>query len=189
MGGGDRRPSPHHRLGAVRDTELMAKWFEDIGARLRRQVKDLDEDALEWRADNRGNNIRETVWHMARWIDVLTRLLDGTQPSTERWFTDGWAERTRYDPRGIGDDGLGVLSGYTFEEVLAIPRLSSSELLQYVDSVIAPLAQHLRALPDDESATKSVRRPNRILQGCFAHIGEIDALLAIRERSAQRASA
>jgi len=81
----------------MRDTELMAKWFEDIGAGLRRRVKDLDEDALEWRADDRGNNIRETVWHMGRWIDVL--------------------------------------------------------------------------------------------QGCFAHIGEIDALLAIRERSAQRASA
>jgi hypothetical protein len=26
-------------------------------------------------------------------------------------------------------------------------------------------------------------------QGCFGHIGEIDALLAIRKRSAQRASA
>src|SRR2546430_10751074 len=98
----------------------MAKWFEDIGAGLRRRVKDLDEDTLEWRADDRGNNVRETVWHMARWIDVLTRFLADTQPSTERWFTDGWAERTGYDPRGIGDDGLGVLSGYTFQEVLAI---------------------------------------------------------------------
>jgi hypothetical protein len=173
----------------MRDTELMAQWFEDVGARLRRRVERLDEDALEWRADDRGNNIRETVWHMARWIDVLTRLADGTQPAAERWFADGWAERTGYDPRGIGDDGLGALSGYTFEEVLAIPRLSSSELLQYVDSVIAPLAQRLRALPDDESAANAIRRPARILQGCFGHIGEIDALLAIRERSAQRASA
>jgi DinB family protein len=173
----------------MRDTELMAKWFEDIGAGLRRRVKDLDEDALEWRADDRGNNVRETVWHMGRWIDVLTRLLAGTQPSTERWFIDGWAERTGYDPRGIGDDGLGVLSGYTFEEVLAIPRLSAAELLKYVDSVIAPLAQRLRALADDEAAAKTVRRATSILQGCLAHVGEIDALLAIRERSAQRASA
>ncbi len=145
----------------MRDTELMAKWFEDIGAGLHRRVKDLDEDALEWRADDRG----------------------------KRWFTDGWAERTGYDPRGIGDDGLGVLSGYTFQEVLAIPRLSAGELLQYVDSVVAPVAQRLRALPDDEAAAKAVRRATGILQGCFAHIGEIDALLAIRERSAQRASA
>src|SRR5712691_12941248 len=116
----------------MRDTELIAKWFEDVGTRIRDQFKALDEDALEWRADDRGNNIRETVWHMGRWIDVLKRLLDGTQPPTERWFTAGWAERTGYDPRGIGDDGLGVLSGYTFEEVLAIPRLSASELLQYL---------------------------------------------------------
>jgi hypothetical protein len=168
----------------------MAKWFEDVGARVRQQLKNLDEDALEWRADDRGNNVRETVWHMARWIDVLTRFQGGgAQPSTERWFTDGWAQRTGYDPRGIGDDGLGVLSGYTFQEVLAIPRVSATELVRYLDSVIGPLAQRLRALPDDEAAARAVRRASGILQGCFAHVGEIDALLAIRERSAQRASA
>ncbi len=173
----------------MRETELMARWFEDVGARVREQLKGLDEDALEWRADDRGNNVRETVWHMARWIDVLTRILGGTQPSTERWFTDGWAQRTGYDPRGIGDDGLGALTGYTFQEVLKIPRLTTTELVRYLDSVIGPLAQRLRALPDDEAAARAVRRATGILQGCFAHIGEIDALLAIRERSAQRASA
>jgi len=173
----------------MRDTELMAKWFEDVGARVRERIKGLDEDALEWRADDRGNNVRETVWHMARWIDVLIRVLGGTQPSTERWFTDGWAQRTSYDPRGIGDDGLGALTGYTFQEVLTIPRLDATELVRYLDSVIGPLAQRLRALPDDEAAARAVRRATGILQGCFGHIGEIDALLAIRERSAQRASA
>jgi hypothetical protein len=173
----------------MRDTELVAKWFEDVGARVRDQLKNLDEDALEWRADRRGNNVRETVWHMARWIDVLTRIVGGAQPSTERWFTDGWAQRTSYDPRGIGDDGLGTMTGYTFQEVLAIPRLSATDLVRYLDSVIGPLAQRLRALPDDEAAARTVRRGTAILQGCFGHVGEIDALLAIRERAAQRASA
>ncbi len=173
----------------MRDTELMAKWFEDVGARVREQLKSLEEDALEWRADNRGNNVRETVWHMARWIDVLARILGGAQPATERWFTDGWAQRTGYDPRGIGDGGLGALTGYTFEEVLAIPRLTTTDLVRYLDSVIGPFAQRLRALPDDEDTARAVRRATGILQGCLAHLGEIDALLAIRERSAQRASA
>lgn len=173
----------------MRDTELMAKWFEDVGARVREQIRDLDEEALEWRPDDRGNNVRETVWHMARWIDLLTRVIDGTQPSTERWFTDGWAQRTGYDPRGIGDDGLGTMTGYTFEEVLKIPRLGTTELIRYLDSVVSPLAQRLRALPDDETAAKSVRRVTSIVQGCFSHVGEIDALLAIRERAMQRASA
>lgn len=173
----------------MRDTELMAKWFEDVGARVREQLKSLEEDALEWRADDRGNNVRETVWHMARWIDVLARILGGSQPSTERWFTDGWAQRTGYDPRGIGDGGLGALTGYTFEEVLAIPRLTTTDLVRYLDSVIGPFAQRLRALPEDEDTARAVRRATGILQGCLAHLGEIDALLAIRERSAQRASA
>ena len=75
----------------MRDTELIANWFEDIGARLRRRVKDLNEDAL--------------------------------------------------------------------------------------------------VIPDDESVAKAVRCATGIIRGRFAHIGEIDALLAIRERSAQRASA
>jgi hypothetical protein len=173
----------------MRDTQLMAKWFEDVAVRVRAQLKELDEDALEWRPDDRGNNVRETVWHMARWIDVLTRVLGGTQPSTERWFTDGWAQRTSYDPRGIGDDGLGVLTGYTFQEVLAIPRLTATELVRYLDSVVGPLAQALRALPDDEAGARAVRRATGILQGCLGHLGEIDALLAIRKRSAQRTSA
>ena len=102
---------------------------------------------------------------------------------------DGWAQRTGYDPRGIGDSGLGTMTGYTFEEVLKIPRLGATELIRYLDSVVGPLAQRLRALPDDDGAARSVRRVTGILQGCFAHLGEIDALLAIRERSAQRASA
>ena len=173
----------------MRDTELMAKWFEDVGTRVREQLKTLDEDALEWRPDDRGNNVRETVWHMARWMDVLTRVLGGTQPSTERWFTDGWAQRTSYDPRGIGDNGLGALTGYTFQEVLAIPRLNATELVRYLDSVVGPLAQALRALPDDETGGRAVRRATGILQGSLGHLGEIEALLAIRERSSQRASA
>jgi hypothetical protein len=150
----------------MRDTELMAKWFEDIGAALHRRIGGLDAAALEWRADDRGNNVRETVWHMARWIDVLERLLSGAPASTEHWIADGWAERTRYDPRGIGD-----------------------ELLTYLDSVIGPVAQRLRAPANDDVTAKMVRRATGILQGCFGHIGEIDALLAIRERTAQRAPA
>lgn len=167
----------------------MATWFEDIGAGLRRRIADLDDDALEWRADDRGNNLRETVWHMGRWIDILGRVASGSPQSAERWFTDGWAERTGYDPRGVGDDGLGALTGYTFAEVLAIPRLSASQLLAYVESVVPPLAEWLRAAGDDEAAAKLTKRVGRILRGCLAHLGEIDALLAIRERTAQRASA
>ena len=165
----------------------MAKWFEDIGAGLRRRIADLDESALEWRADDRGNNVRETAWHMARWIDVLARLSTGAQQSEERWFADGWAERTGYDPRGLGDGGLGALTGYTFAEVLAIPRLDSRDLLEYLGAVIPPLAERLRGAVEDEA--RLVRGATRILQGLFAHLGEIDALLAIRERTAQRASA
>src|SRR5437867_2070622 len=163
----------------MRDTELMAKWFEDVGTGLRRRVKDLDEDALEWRADDRGNNVRETVWHMARWIDVLTRFLAGTQPSTERWFMDGWAERTGYDPRGVGTDGLGVLSGYTFAEVEAIPKLRADQLRGYLGTVCDALVPRLRAA-DDAGA----KRYASVVQGALGHLGEIATLRALYDRRA-----
>ena len=165
----------------MRDLDLIARWFEDLGARVRRQIDGRDAAALEWRADAQGNNVRETVWHMARWIDVLRRVVTGEPASSERWITDGWADRTGYDPRGIGADGLGTLTGYTFEEVLAIPRLDATELLAYLDSVVAPLAAALRAAGDGDRE-RTLRRATSILQGCFAHVGEIDALLAIHDR-------
>src|SRR5688500_3346459 len=69
-----QRRRPWHTRG-MRDFDLVAKWFEDIGSGLRRRIAALDADALEWRADERGNNVRETVWHIARWCDVLERFL------------------------------------------------------------------------------------------------------------------
>jgi hypothetical protein len=71
---------------------------------------------------------------MARGLDFLaTRVLLGRPAEQELWHTQGWMEKTGYDPRGIGYGGWGVLTGFTRDEVQAIPKLSPRESLEYLN--------------------------------------------------------
>jgi hypothetical protein len=90
---------------------------------------------------------------------------------------DGWAARTGYDPRGIGTDGLGVLSGYTFAEVEAIPKLRGDQLRAYLAAVCDDVIPRLRRV-DDAAA----HRYQDVVQGTFGHLGEIAALRTLFER-------
>jgi len=134
---------------------------------------------------DRGKQHREDRLAHGRWIHFSPP--SGRDTAVDRAMVHDRLGRThRLRPRGIGDDGLGVLSGYTFQEVPGSdsPRTSPSD----VDSVVARFASvfaRFRTMRPREGRPPRDRHP----PGCFAHIGEIDALLEIRERSAQRASA
>ena len=52
-----------------------------------------------------------------------------------------------YDPTGIGYKGLGVVTGYTAEEVDVIPNLPAADLLAYLDQTIADLRDAILAHP------------------------------------------
>ena len=104
--------------------------------------------------------------------------LQNAAPERQHWIADGWAERTGYDPRGIGTDGLGAISGYTFDEVEAIPRLRADQLLAYLGAVCADLIPRLEVADD-----AAVRRYKGVIQGTFAHLGEIAALRTLHERA------
>lgn len=123
------------------------------------------------------NSIGDTVWHIARWLDLLDMWLRGATSETQRWLADGWAERTGYDPRGLGTDGLGAISGYTFAEVEAIPKLRADQLRAYLGAVCAALIPRLRDA-DDATAT----RYGGAVQGAFGHLGEIAALRTLYAR-------
>ncbi|HMA37424.1 MAG TPA: DinB family protein, partial [Chloroflexia bacterium] len=99
---------------------------------------------------------------------------------------------TGYDPQGRGRHGSGTLTGYTPEEVAAIPPLPAADLLAYLDEVHAALRAQL---PDLTSAALAAPAPGGdgrvsayawikgVLLGGFAHLGEIRALKALRERT------
>jgi hypothetical protein len=131
------------------DVELIVDWLDDLAARMGAEIEPLTPEELNWQPDAEANSIGVTVWHVARWLDLLTvRILENRPPGDEQWHTRGWRESTGYDPRGIGSGGLGAISGYTLEEVAAIPRLSAHDLLTYLGQVCGVLRQHLVKMPD-----------------------------------------
>jgi hypothetical protein len=157
--------------------EMLAEWVADLRVVLERQLARTTEDALHWRPAPRMNSIGDTVWHIARWIDLVTMWLANRAPERQHWIADGWAERTGYDPRGTGTDGLGAISGYTFAEVEAIPKLRADQLLEYLRAVCDDVEPRLRVADDD-----AANRYRRVVQGCFGHVGEIGAILTLYDR-------
>jgi hypothetical protein len=174
------------------DRELLADLVRYLAVRVREEVESLSPEELAWQPDARGNGIGVTVWHFSRWLDVLAvRVLGGRSAAEEQWQTRGWAAKSGYDPRGIGYLGLGALTGYTWEEVLAIPALSANDLRAYLDQVTGALRDTLLSLPDGalhqpgtdgDAARTAYDRVRAVLTGCFGHVGEIEALKALRAR-------
>ncbi len=177
----------------MRDIELLADWVAKLAADLREEIADLDAEALAWRPDAEGNSIGVTVWHVARWLDVLAVQILQNRPATDEiWHTAGWAAQTGYDPQGIGYRGLGAITGYTQAEVAAIPTLSAPDLLAYLDAVCAALQEQLLALSPDALTEPTPGFGSKyprytwikmLIPGCFGHVGEIAALKALRARA------
>ena len=176
----------------MRDVEMLADLFTYAAQATRRVVAGLSREELTWRPDAEGNNIGETVWHCSRWLDVLTvQLLEHQPASAEQWQTRGWAQKTGYDPRGIGYGGFGAITGYTQQAVAAIPFLDAQAQLTYLDQVCEALCQRLLALPEgaleqpilaagrERSAYEWIRM---LLMGFAGHVGEMEALKAMQNR-------
>jgi len=169
---------------------LLAEWLEQFAQGVRDEIEieieGLTPEALAWQPREQSNSIGITVWHCARWLDVIgAQALQNRPAGQEQWHTQGWAARTGYDPRGHGQAGLGNITGYTWEEVLEIPLLPAADLLAYIDQVVADLATQLRAMTPEQllvvvPGITGRRNPYQwvrpILQGCFGHLGEIEAM-------------
>ena len=176
----------------MQDIELYADLIRSLSSWAHLEVENLSEQELAWQPDAEGNSIGVTVWHFSRWLDVTARLLQGQSRREELWLTRGWAERTGYNPQGIGEQGLGVVTGYTLQEVAAIPHLSAQDLLMYLDQVCEVLCTFLRSLPSSEPLQQPLysgasRTKQQLLQTVFlgscGHMGEIEALKAMMNRS------
>jgi len=158
--------------------DVLGDFVTDLRASIERQLATLPEPALHWRPARDMNSIADTIWHVARWLDLCDSWLRNAAPETQHWIADGWAERTGYDPRGVGTDGLGVLSGYAFAEVEAIPKLRADQLRAYLAAVCDAVVPRLRAT-DDAGA----KRYATVVEGALGHVGEISTLRALYDRS------
>jgi hypothetical protein len=109
---------------------------------------------------------------------------------------DGWLERTGYDPRGKPPDGLGLITGYSVEEMLTVPHLSAEDLAAYhtasTNSALSAIAREdaaslqriLQVGEGDTGGSRYVQILGLAL-GSHRHLGEIDALASLYERRPQ----
>ncbi len=124
--------------------DVIIDFLEDNRRRLHRLFNAISDDCVYWKPDQASNSIAVTVWHMGRILDVfLTRQAKGEPAQQECWFKNGWAKQLEYDPRGIGQQGWGMLTGYTLEEVAQIPRLSRAQMLGYLDDVYDTVREYV----------------------------------------------
>ena len=174
------------------DKEVLIDLMNELGTEVRNEIGEMGVEELAWQPDPQANSIGVTVWHVARWLDVLAaRILHTGADVDELWHTQGWVERTGYDPRGIGASGLGNVTGYTMEEVAAIPAMSAADLLSYLDSAIqavnsriadmldGALSERVPGLGKSRTAYAWIKL---LLKGGMGHLGEIQTLKAMRER-------
>ena len=176
------------------DKEVLIDLMSDVGTEIRDEIGDMTAEELAWQPDPQANSIGVTVWHIARWLDVLAvRILHTGAAEDELWHAQGWAGRTGYDPRGIGASGLGNVTGYTMEEVAAIPQMTATDLLAYLDSTIQAVNTRISEMPHEALHAKvpgigksrtAYGWVKLLLKGCMGHVGEIQALKSMRERRA-----
>jgi hypothetical protein len=135
----------------MNENEVLIDLLEDNRRRLRRVFEAMSDACLQWHPDPWANNILLTVWHMARMFDVfLTRQALGEPSDAETWFHEGWAERTGYDPRGVGQNGWGMLTGYSLDEAAQVPRMDREDTLAYLDQVYDRVRGYLEGITMDE---------------------------------------
>ncbi|MEW5871079.1 MAG: DinB family protein [Chloroflexota bacterium] len=134
----------------MQPVNVLLDMLEHFGYVLHRVISDMPDEALQWQPDPEANNIAVTVWHISRALDLLkVKILENQPHQKQLWYEKGWADKTNYDPAGLGVAGLGNLAGYTLEQVKAVPHLSAEQSLVYFDQVGEALSAYLKSLPPD----------------------------------------
>ena len=175
--------------------DLLIDFLEDNRRRLHRLFSEISDECVYWKPDRESNNIAVSVWHMARILDVFFTLqAKGDSADKECWFKNDWAKHTGYDPRGIGQNAWGMLTGYTQEEVAEIPQLSRDQILGYLDNVYDTVREYLENTDIENLLTSSAGFDGKYskyqcvqmaLLDNIRHLGEI---FSIKSRWSRRSS-
>lgn len=182
------RLTPPRAAAPTTSAETLVEHCRDLQVELDARLGLITPEVLAWQPHPDANHVAVTVWHVARWLDVLgTRVFIEAPAEADRWHTDGWAEQTGYEPDGLGYLGLGTLTGYTPEQMRAVPVLNADQLRSYLRSAAGTLIDRIEGFgPAITSGPRADRSPytaiSGALQGSFGHVGEIDTLVALHDR-------
>ncbi|MEZ4680967.1 MAG: DinB family protein [Caldilineaceae bacterium] len=168
--------------------EVLLDWLDTLATRVQEEIEDTTSPALDWRPDAQANSIALTVWHISRSWDILTtRVLQKEPVEQEIWHQAGWRQKTGYDPRGKGWDGVGNLAGYTQAEVAEIPAQSKADLLTYLHETHSAFhaaignvtSEALVEVVEDQSRYDWI---SNFIRDGYEHLGEIKAINAMWKR-------
>lgn len=119
--------------------ETLRSAFNEYLSQLKRAVDGITVSEAYSQPSPNSNHIGWLVWHMARVEDRwINRILLGV---TEEWNSGGWDTRFGLDPESNG-------AGQSLEEVLAMPQIPVSELLEYYEAVRARSIAYLDTVKD-----------------------------------------
>jgi hypothetical protein len=178
--------------------EVLIDLLEDNRRRLHRVFDDMSDECIMWRPDPDANSIAITVWHMARILDVfLTQQTKGRPSAEEVWFGRNWAQLTGYDPRGLGQNGWGMLTGFSQTDVAAMPQLTRAQVLGYLNNVYDAVTEYLSDISIDQLLSPAPGFEGRYskyqciqmaLLDNVRHLGEVFAIQARWDRQETRQS-
>lgn len=176
--------------------DVLIDLLEDNRRRLHRLLDTLSDECLFWKPDPNANNIIVTIWHMARIFDVFLVLhAKGCPSEMQCWFLHGWAQQTNYDPRGVGQNGWGMLAGYTQKEVDAMPQFTRKHAIGYLNDVYDTVKEYLSDTPIEKLEMPGAGFERRYSQyQCIQmalldnvrHLGEIFAIQSAWKRKSER---
>jgi hypothetical protein len=172
--------------------DLLLDLLEDNTKRVCQLLDEITDECLHWQPDSDANSIAVTLWHASRAFDVfMTQHIKGQPNEEEIWVRSGWAEKSGYDPRGLGTNGWGMLTGYSLDEMRQIPRFGKNILRGYYDEMMGAIQTYLDKTSEEELAQLApgfegrrtkfywIRHP---LFDLTRHVGEMLALKAMWER-------
>ena len=172
--------------------DLLLDLLDDNTKRVHQLLDETTGECLHWQPDPDANSIAVTLWHASRAFDVfMTQHIKDQSNEKEVWIQSGWAEKSNYDPRGLGTNGWGMLTGYSLDEMRQIPKFGKEILRGYYHEIVTVIQTYVRETNEEELAQPApgfegkrtkfywVRHP---LFDLSRHVGEMLALKAMWER-------
>ena len=172
--------------------DVLLQLLDENDNYIRHILETAQPVCLYWQPDPAANSIAVLIWHVAKACDVFfNQHVHGLSAEQEEWIRGGWAEASGYDPRGVGTNGWGMLTGYTNDELAAIPAMDAEILRGYYDAVSGAIRLYLKNTSEAKLLEKApgyggqqtnwfwVRHP---LFDMSRHVGEMLALKGQWER-------
>lgn len=111
---------------------------------------DVPDELLYKRPGPSQNPIGWNYWHFLRiWDNELHSIIGGKELREQTWWRGGYAERSGYDPAGLGGRGGGTGMGYTDAEVDAV-QVPLDILKDYHRQLLAETEEYLSNADDAE---------------------------------------